>query len=80
MDKFYGWLDKNFAYFNNLRSGLIVFPEGHRNDTNRPLPLRSGMIQYAYERKMPVQIAIAKGSENVMSECNFYANIGENEI
>ena len=75
MDKFYAWLDKNFEWPYNMRKNLIVFPEGHRNDTNRPLPVRSGMLQYAWARKYKVQIYIVKGSENVMDEraisCDF---------
>ena len=43
--------------------GMIVYPEGTRNLTDKPLPLKKGIIYYAYERNHPVQVIITKNKE-----------------
>jgi 1-acyl-sn-glycerol-3-phosphate acyltransferase len=41
-----------------------VYPEGHRmQDRNTPGPLKKGMIKYAFERKIDVQIVQVFGIE-----------------
>ena len=32
------------------------YPEGHRSLLDEPLPLKTGMLKYAYSRRMPVQV------------------------
>lgn len=62
----FGWLDRQFdsCDFN----GLIVYPEGHRNLSARPLPLKRGLIDYAHSRELPVQILMTGRTELVLSE------------
>jgi hypothetical protein len=54
IEEFYDWLDGNFECKRNLRDNLIVFPEGERSSSIKPLPLRSGMIRYAFSRQIPI--------------------------
>lgn len=48
--------------------GLIVYPEGHRSTNPKPLPLKKGMLQFAWSRSMPVQVVASSGKEGVISE------------
>lgn len=48
--------------------GLIVYPEGHRSTKTKPLPLKKGMLQFAWSRSMPVQVVASSGKEGVISE------------
>ena len=48
--------------------GLIVYPEGHRSTRAKPLPLKKGMLQFAWSRSMPVQVVASSGKEGVISE------------
>ena len=48
--------------------GLIVYPEGHRSTRSKPLPLKKGMLQFAWSRSMPVQVVASSGKEGVISE------------
>lgn len=48
--------------------GLIVYPEGHRSTRPKPLPLKKGMLQFAWSRKLPVQVVASCGKEGVLSE------------
>jgi 1-acyl-sn-glycerol-3-phosphate acyltransferase len=47
---------------------LLVYPEGTRRITNEPCDLKKGFIYYAYDNKIPVQIAMTKNKEVVFSE------------
>ena len=54
----------------------MVYPEGHRNyGSDKPLTLKKGMIRYAYERGMKVQIVISIGNDSILNEstltCSF---------
>ena len=73
LNSFFSWLDKNIASKFTQRKSFIVFPEGHRNTTNNPLPLKRGLIrvfsfQYAYERKYNIQLVMAFGHEESIDE------------
>ena len=48
--------------------GLIVYPEGHRSTKAKPLPLKKGMLQFAWSRKIAVQVVASSGKEGVISE------------
>ena len=65
---FFKWLDNQFDAPFTLKKGLIFYGEGHRNPSPDPLPLKKGMIRYSYERKIPIQMVMAFGVENVMLE------------
>lgn len=56
---------------------MVVYPEGHRNLKKESLPLRRGMMKYAYSRKYPVQIIITKGKEEVFNEMKFTSKFGQ---
>lgn len=50
---------------------------GHRSTRGEPLPLRRGMLHYAYSRRLPVQIVITDGKEAVISEKDMSAHFGQ---
>lgn len=80
LDQFYVWLDEKFAWKDNLRKNLIVYPEGHRNLKKDPLPLRTGMLRYAFTRKLPVQIFMCHGYDEVLNEKRFTSNFGNSLV
>lgn len=49
-------------------AGLVVFPEGHRNQTQQSLRLKQGMIEVAYNLKVPVQVVITTRKEELLDE------------
>mmetsp|Transcript_5135 Transcript_5135/g.9340 ORF Transcript_5135/g.9340 Transcript_5135/m.9340 type:complete len:336 (-) Transcript_5135:291-1298(-) len=65
-EKFNAWLDGKMK--KSLLNGMLVYPEGHRNIKPEALPLKRGMLHYAYTRKMAVQVVITAGKERVLSE------------
>jgi len=48
--------------------GMIAYPEGTRSQASEPLPLKTGVLQFAYEYKHPVQCVITAGKETVCNE------------
>lgn len=60
------WLDCSFDRWK--LNGLIVYPEGHRNNTDEPLKLKSGLIHYAYERAIPIQTLMTWNTERIADE------------
>ena len=58
-------------WFNTQRYHLNVFPEGHRNKKPYSLPLKRGMLTYAYLRKLLVQPVMTFGIERVFDENTF---------
>ena len=48
--------------------GMIAYPEGTRNQLNDPLTLKTGVLQFAFEYKHPVQCVITTGKEVVCNE------------
>eukprot|EP01024_Parvocaulis_polyphysoides_P058051 TRINITY_DN620_c0_g2_i1.p1 TRINITY_DN620_c0_g2~~TRINITY_DN620_c0_g2_i1.p1 ORF type:complete len:276 (-),score=28.95 TRINITY_DN620_c0_g2_i1:207-926(-) len=57
--------------------GLIIFPEGTRGQGLKSQPLKRGMLHYAYSRKLPVQIVISDGKEDVMQEKKWHIGFGK---
>ena len=74
LNEFYKWLDFNFNSRFTHRKSLVVYPEGHRNVTYQPLPLKLGMIEYAYYNRQPVQICIAFGLEDLIDDKKLLIN------
>lgn len=72
--RFNAMLDRHVA--NSPRSGLVVYPEGHRNLRETSLPLKRGMLHYAHLRNMPVQVVITAGKELLLSETQLSAGFG----
>ncbi|GBF93205.1 phospholipid glycerol acyltransferase [Raphidocelis subcapitata] len=58
------------------QNGLMVYPEGHRSTLAHSLPLKRGMLHYAYSRKMPVQIIMSANKESVLSEKELHVGFG----
>ena len=48
--------------------GIVVYPEGTRNVKPESLPLKRGMLRYAYAERTPVQVVITTNKEHVMSQ------------
>ena len=47
---------------------LIVYPEGTRNKTLTPIPLKLGMIKALYDKKIPLQIININNKHHVINE------------
>ena len=57
--------------------GLIAYPEGTRNQREEPLRLKSGVLQYAYEFKHPIQVVITCGKDDVINEKKLLFRTGQ---
>jgi hypothetical protein len=55
---------------------LILYPEGTRNQSNKPLPLKYGVIKQLYLQKIPLQIMNISNKDNVCNEKKFFINKG----
>jgi 1-acyl-sn-glycerol-3-phosphate acyltransferase len=73
--RFNAWIDRSFA--NSPQTGLAVYPEGHRSTNGESLPLKRGMLHYAYDRKLPTQVVIGANKEAVLSERHCTARLGQ---
>ncbi|QDZ21586.1 PlsC domain-containing protein [Chloropicon primus] len=76
---------RDFTKFNQFISGqiqrspcqgIVVYPEGTRNIKPESLPLRRGMLRYAYSERTPVQIVITTNKEHVISQKMQRASFG----
>lgn len=63
---FNAWLDAKMS--SSPVAGLLVYPEGTRSTRPTSLPLKRGMLHFAYGRGLPVQVIISRGKEEVLSE------------
>jgi 1-acyl-sn-glycerol-3-phosphate acyltransferase len=61
-------LYKKMADFLQRGGFLLVFPEGHRYLGKGTLPLKRGIIRWAFKEGYPCAIVLCKGSENVIHE------------
>lgn len=77
-DKFNKWLD--YKQKISPLEGMTVYPEGHRSVRPKSLPLKRGMLYYAYSRKLNCQIVLAHGKEDVLSEKTLHAGWGQTVI
>ncbi|GLI65906.1 hypothetical protein VaNZ11_009553 [Volvox africanus] len=73
-EAFNAWLDATLA--RSTVPGLLVYPEGHRSLKPTSLPLKRGMLHFAYNRKLPVQVIVTRGKEEVLSEKTLSARWG----
>ena len=80
LEMFFKWIDYKFTLHKTGRTHLLVYPEGHRNLKKEPLPLRSGMIRYAFTRKLPIQMFMCSGYDNVINEKKFVAEWGSAQV
>jgi hypothetical protein len=58
LQKFNSWIDACIEA--SPVPGICLFPEGHRSRLPHSLPLKRGMLNYAYSRKMPVQVCCSR--------------------
>lgn len=74
--KFFDWIDEN--YTSRPGYGLIAYPEGTRNSSDSPKPLKSGVMHYAFNCKRKVQVIITTNKEHVVNEKKFSSKNGVN--
>lgn len=55
---------------------LIIYPEGHRNMTNKSLPIKVGALKIAYEGQYVLQCVITTNKELVLNEKSWSAKRG----
>ena len=77
LEKFFVWIDQQLDWFQTQRFHLNIFPEGHRNKKPYSIPLKRGMLTYAYLRKLLVQPVINFGIEKVLDEISFQKDYRE---
>lgn len=68
-NRFNEWLDKKFSQ--SARRGLLAYPEGHRMQgtvTVDKAKIKTGMLRYAYRRKIKSQLFMTFGNENIFDE------------
>lgn len=73
--KFNKWIDDEWG--KSTQTALGVYPEGHRSTNGESLPLKRGMLHYAYDRKIPVQIVIGGNKEAILSEKKMLVGFGQ---
>jgi hypothetical protein len=76
--KFNNWIDEQRAA--SPQPGLSVYPEGHRSTLGESLPLKRGMLHYAYSRKLPVQVVIGANKEAIISEKHCTARLNQTAV
>ena len=47
---------------------MLVFPEGHRHTSKGTLPLKRGIIKWAYNNQQPCAVVLHYGADSVISE------------
>lgn len=73
-EKFNRWLDSELS--EGPQNSLLVYPEGTRSLKTQSLPLKRGMLRYAFSRKLPVQVVITAGKEEVLNERRRWVHLG----
>ena len=63
-------------FIHSPQHGVIVYPEGHRFKGEGTLNLKTGVMEVAYNLKVPCQIVLSNGKENVMDEISLKLNRG----
>jgi len=71
---FNAWIDREWE--KSTQTALGVYPEGHRSTTGESLPLKRGMLHYAFDRKIPVQVVIGANKEHILSEKKMIVGFG----
>lgn len=62
------------VYITSPNTGVIVYPEGHRYKGEGSLELKTGVMEVAYNLKVPCQIVLSNGKETVMDEIHLKIN------
>lgn len=58
------------------RDGVIVYPEGHRYTGKGSLPLKTGVLEVAYNLKVPCQCVLTMNKESILNEKELSFNYG----
>mmetsp|Transcript_3159 Transcript_3159/g.4567 ORF Transcript_3159/g.4567 Transcript_3159/m.4567 type:complete len:269 (+) Transcript_3159:71-877(+) len=66
---FYAWMKKELDA--SHLPAVINYPEGTRNIKNTALPLKRGGIYFAYQEKLPLQVVMSKGNDDIVNEKGF---------
>lgn len=74
-DRFNKWIDRQLE--ESPQHALSVYPEGHRSTHGESLPLKRGMLHYAFRRRLPVQIVIGANKEAILSEKHHTARLNQ---
>jgi 1-acyl-sn-glycerol-3-phosphate acyltransferase len=56
---------------------VVVFPEGHRHLGKGTLPLKSGIINWAYEKQVACAIVLYYGNDKLINEKDLIINRGQ---
>eukprot|EP00388_Colpodella_angusta_P037586 GDKK01041996.1.p1 GENE.GDKK01041996.1~~GDKK01041996.1.p1 ORF type:complete len:296 (+),score=46.13 GDKK01041996.1:52-939(+) len=69
VQKLLKWIDDQWLDPRLRRRGLIVYPEGTRSGSDTGVgKMKLGMIKYAYQRRIPVQMVLTKGQLDIFNE------------
>ena len=74
---FWRYLDNQFDSFRTLRSHLMVYPEGRRWCKPYCWRLRRGLIGYAWDRRVKVQVMSVFGMEHGIDEFSLSKDFSE---
>lgn len=74
-EKFNRWLDTELAK-GGPQTNLLVYPEGKRSQQTASLPLKRGMLRYAFTRKLPVQVVVTAYKEEILNERRMWTHFG----
>ena len=66
MQAFNNWIDEQFE--DSPQPALSIYPEGHRSTDGASLPLKRGMLHYAFSRGLPVQCVLSSNKEAIIAE------------
>ena len=50
------------------KDGVIVYPEGHRYTGKGTLPLKTGVLEVAFNLKVPCQCVLSMNKESILNE------------
>lgn len=78
VQKFNKWIEKSLEA--SPQSAIAVYPEGHRSTHGASLPLKRGMLHFAFSRKMPIQVVIGANKEAILSEKHCTARFGQTVV
>ena len=67
--RFFSALDANRKWKYTKKKNILVYPEAHRTfDREVPMKVKTGIIKYAYSRKIAVQSVIVLGIADIYNE------------
>lgn len=61
-------------------AGMVAYPEGTRNQTGKPLKLKTGVLEFAYRYKYPIQCVITTNKDQVINEKKLRAGFNKTVV